>query len=196
MKNESSSNRTRNWATIVYPESAPKDWLDKLAELKVPTLVSPLHDRDVNANGEVKKEHYHVILMYQSVKSQAQVKSMFATFGGVGTEHVQSMRGYARYLCHLDNPEKAQYDTKDVKQLCGVNDYISMIGSESNTRDMIKQMLMYCRDNGIYEFSDLAFYAMDNREDWYNVLASNPMVFVRETLRSMAYLNGKKGITK
>lgn len=193
MSNKSSNNRTRNWATIVYPESAPQDWLDKLAALKVPAYVSPLHDRDVNANGEVKKEHYHVILMYQSVKSQAQVKSMFETFGGVGTEYVQSMRGYARYLCHLDNPEKAQYETKDVIQFCGANDYISMIGSESNTRALIKQMLMYCRDNGIYEFSDIAFYAMDNREDWYDVLTSNPMVFVRETLRSMAYLNSKRG---
>lgn len=190
---KSCANRTRNWATIVYPESAPCDWLDKLADVKVPALVSPLHNRDVNANGEVKKDHYHVMLMFQSVKSQPQVKVIVASFGGVGTEYVQSQRGYARYLCHLDNPEKAQYEPKDVKQLCGAMAYSELVSSEADKKSMVKQMLAFCRDNGIYEFCDLAYYAMDEREDWYEVLASNPMAFVKETLRSAAYVNAKRG---
>lgn len=194
MSNQSMSNtnRTRNWATIVYPESAPDDWLDKLAEVKVPALVSPLHNRDVNANGEVKKEHYHVILMFQGVKSLPQVKAIIDTFGGVGTEYVQSQRGYARYLCHLDNPEKAQYDPKEVKQICGAMAYSELVSSDSDKKSIVKQMLAYCRENGIYEFCDLAYYAMDEREDWYEVLASNPMVFVKETLRSASFVNAKR----
>lgn len=189
------TNRTRNWATIVYPESAPEDWRERLAELKVPSYISPLHDRDINANGEIKKAHYHVIIMFASVKAQTQVKSVIADFGGVGTEYVQSLRGYARYLCHLDNPEKAQYDTADILSLCGAQSISELISSESDKKALIKQMLDFCRENDIYEFSDLAFYSMDNRQDWYEVLAgSNPMVFVKEVLRSMAFVRGKRGI--
>ena len=34
------SGRTRNFATVVYPESAPEDWINKLEELHVSVLVS------------------------------------------------------------------------------------------------------------------------------------------------------------
>ena len=30
--------RVRNWTFIVYPESAPEDWIDKLAEIAPQTL--------------------------------------------------------------------------------------------------------------------------------------------------------------
>lgn len=48
--------------------------------------------------------------MFDGVKTIEQAKDLFEQIGGVGCEKVNSIRGYARYLCHLDNPEKAQYD--------------------------------------------------------------------------------------
>lgn len=45
---------------MVYPESAPDDWIMKLQEQCVPALISLLHDKDINADGTRKKEHYHV----------------------------------------------------------------------------------------------------------------------------------------
>ena len=57
--------RTRNFATVVYPESAPADWMERLDQCHVAALVSPLHDRDTNPSGEPKKPHYHVLLMFE-----------------------------------------------------------------------------------------------------------------------------------
>lgn len=96
--------RTRNFATVVYPESASGDWMEKLADLKIKAFVSPLHDKDKNPDGEPKKAHYHVILMFDSVKSVEQVKEITDEIGGVGVEKINSLRGYARYLIHADNP--------------------------------------------------------------------------------------------
>lgn len=53
--------RTRNFATVVYPESAPADWLDIINDLHIPCFVSPLHDQDLDAKGKPKKPHYHVV---------------------------------------------------------------------------------------------------------------------------------------
>lgn len=185
--------RTRNWATIVYPESAPVDWIDKLADLKIPALVSPLHDCDVNANGEVKKAHYHVVMIYGGVKSSTQAKAAFDVIGGVGAEYVQSLRGYSRYLCHLDNPEKHQYSPADVRAFCGV-DYSELSKSSSDKKAIVKQMLDYCRVNNITEFAELGYYAMDNEEEWYELLmGQNPMLFIKEVLKSMAFMEAKKG---
>lgn len=47
--------RTRNYATVVYPESAPADWIRLLQEQCVPALISPLHDKDLNTDGTPKK---------------------------------------------------------------------------------------------------------------------------------------------
>ena len=106
-KKTSATTRTRNFATVVYPESAPDNWQEILSEQFVPAFISPLHDNDLNPTGEVKKPHYHVMIMFDSVKTREQAQDIFNLIGGVGCEIVQSLRGYARYLCHLDNPDKA-----------------------------------------------------------------------------------------
>ena len=60
--------RTRNFATVVYPDSAPADWKEKLDQLHVAAFISPLHDKDINPNGEPKKAHYHVLVMFEGQK--------------------------------------------------------------------------------------------------------------------------------
>ena len=110
--------RTRNFATIVYEESAPKNWKEILQDFFVPVFISPYHDKDVNPDGTPKKPHWHVLIMFESVKTREQATELFSRINGVGCEKVNSLRGYARYLCHLDNPEKFQYDLDDVSCLC------------------------------------------------------------------------------
>ena len=128
MAEKNANSRYRNFATVVYPESASDNWLDLLQDLKVPTFVSPLHDQDVNPDGQPKKAHYHVMLMYDGKKSEEQARADISTFGGVGCEVVKNTRSYARYLTHKDNPDKAQYNDSDVKAFGGA-DYFSVCGS-------------------------------------------------------------------
>ena len=53
--------RSRIFATVVYPESAPEDWRERLEGEHVKAMVSPLHCLDTLPTGEVKKAHYHVL---------------------------------------------------------------------------------------------------------------------------------------
>ena len=79
--------RTRNFATVVYPESAPADWMERLDQCHVAALVSPLHDRDTNPSGEPKKPHYHVLLMFESPADyESKVAPIFAEIGAVGRD--------------------------------------------------------------------------------------------------------------
>lgn len=64
-KNES---RCRNWTIVLYPESVPDNWRDILDDLHIEWIESPLHDRDINANGELKKPHWHILLMFGRCK--------------------------------------------------------------------------------------------------------------------------------
>ena len=48
------SKKVRAIAGILYPESASADWQNKIADLHMMALVSPLHDSDVQADGVLK----------------------------------------------------------------------------------------------------------------------------------------------
>lgn len=190
-ENKSSSKRTRNYATVVYPESAPDNWQEILSACFVPAFISPLHDKDVNPTGEIKKPHYHVIIMFDSVKTRDQAEAIFKLIGGVGVEVVQSIRGYSRYLCHLDNPEKAQYNQEDVRCLCGA-DYPGTIGLVLDKYKAIREMIEFCRDNDIVSYSDLLEFCMVERFDWFRVLCDNGTVVMKEYLKSKEWTEAKK----
>lgn len=179
--------RSRNFATVIYPESAPEDWLEILGEQKIPAFVSPFHDLDVNPTGEVKKEHYHVMVMFEGKKSVEQVMELFAQIGGVGCEQIQSIRAYARYLCHLDNPDKTQYSPENVRQFGGA-DYQDIIGLAADKYKCVREMLQFCRENGIVSYSDLMDYAEQYRFEWFRVLCDCGTVVVREYLKSRTWL--------
>ena len=184
--------RTRNFASVVYPESAPVNWIDILNEQRIPAFISPLHDMDVNPDGEIKKPHYHVMLMYDSVKTPEQAKTVFQAIGAVGDEVIQSQRGYARYLCHLDNPEKHQYDIADVKALYGA-DYNATISLVTDKYKAIGEMIDFCEENAVISFSDLLVYARRERFDWFRVLSDSGSVVMREYLKSKSWTMDRKG---
>ena len=175
--------RTRNYASIVYPESAPDNWKEILSGHFIPAFISPLHENDINPTGEPKKPHYHVILMFDGKKSKEQATEVFNTIGGVGCEVVKSIRGYARYLCHLDNPEKAQYDPSQVTMLCG-SDYMGVIGLAIDKYIALAEMQDFCDKYNVVSFYALATYARSHRSDWHRILCDCGSVFMREYLQS------------
>jgi len=186
MSDKNTNSRTRNYATVVYPESAPEMWQTILAEMKISAFVSPLHDSDLNADGQPKKPHYHVMFMYDGVKTEDQAREACEKIGGVGCEKINSVRSYARYLCHLDNPDKHQYNPEDVKQFSGA-DYFSVIGSVADKYKAIREMIQFCFENHISEYADLLFYCMNERDDWFRVLCDNGTYVMREYLKSVHF---------
>lgn len=183
MGKSSGSGRTRNYATVVYPESAPDHWQDILSDQKIPAFISPLHDLDVDPFGEKKKAHYHVVIMYEGVKTMEQAEDLFKLIGGVGVEKVNSIRGYARYLCHLDNPEKHQYDPEAVRCLGGA-DFVTTIGLPTDKYKAISEMIDYCLDHRIYSYAALLNYCRTEHFDWFRVLCDNGSMVMIEFLKS------------
>lgn len=182
-KKSSTPKRYRNFATVVYPESAPADWESILSSELVPAFVSPFHDKDVNPTGEAKKPHYHVMILFDGVKTIDQAKEIFDKIGGVGCEIVGSMRGYARYLCHLDNPEKVQYIPEQVHSYCGA-DYISTIGLPIDKYKAISEMEEFCDEYNVVSFYALAKYSRRSRPDWHRILCDCATVYMKEFLKS------------
>ena len=109
--------KKRNWAFVLYPESAPADWREQLQKTGLQCAISPLHDKDMNPDNTPKKPHYHVILTYSGPTSYNVVKALTDGFNQPIPQALEQVRGYYRYLTHKDNPEKAQYDEREIKTL-------------------------------------------------------------------------------
>lgn len=171
--------RTRNYATVIYNEECIK----KINEMHLPCFISPPHDNDFNPTGEKKKKHWHVLLNYDSVKTEEQAKNDINEFGGVGCEVVKSNRAYARYLCHLDNPEKAQYSVNDVTSIGGL-DYIELINSTADLMAMELEIADYLLENNVLSFRDFLLWAKDEKRDWYTHIIHKSMYFVKEIIKS------------
>ena len=175
--------RTRSFATLVYPESAPDNWMEILSDLIVPALVSPLHDQDVASDGKLKKPHYHVMLLFDSVKTSAQAVEIFDRIGGVGCEPVRSIKAHARYLCHLDHPDKARYNEDDIFLFGGYFFYY-LILCVIDLYNALAEIMDFCDDNQIYSFRNLLHLCRMEHFEWFRALCDGGSYIVKEYLKT------------
>lgn len=178
--------KTRAFVSIGYPESLKDNWLDTLSETHVQTIISPLHDKDTDENGELKKEHFHIMIIFDGPKVSEQAQKIFDDIGATKCQPVNSVRGQARYLCHLDNLDKYPYDTGLVTCLNGA-DYYSLIELPSNKYQVIREMKDFIRSNNIYSFSDFFDYCSDYNENWFRSLCDNSAYIIKEYLKARGW---------
>lgn len=170
--------KKRNWAFVLYPESAPKNWKDILIETGLQIAISPLHDKDFNADNEEKKAHYHIIIVYDGPTTYNNVRNLTESLGQPIPQPLEQVRGYYRYLTHKDNPEKYQYDEKDILTFNGFNikDFVELTSSEIIA--LKKQIQSFIRDNEILEYSILMDTLLDNdMNNLYEVASNNTYFF-------------------
>ena len=177
--------RHLSWTFVLYPESAPADWRDYLDSSFVPWVESPVHDKDVNADGTPKKPHIHVGLSFPSVKTRQQVVAFLKPLNVPSPQQVMSMRGLVRYMAHLDNPEKHQYNTAEIKGHCGFDVAATMQSTVSEQNALIREMMQYVKDHAC-DFYDLCNVAMESRPDWFDTLNSKAYL-VREFCKARRY---------
>lgn len=177
--------RTRSWTFILYPESAPSNWREILDELFIEWVESPLHDKDVNPDGELKKAHWHILLMFPSVKTFEQVVEIIDVLNAPSPQKAMSAKGVVRYMLHLDNPEKFQYDKSELKSHGGADLSELLKPTSSDRYDLIKEMILFIRDNEITEMKQLLEYAIEERfDDWFPLLSDNSAYIVGQYIKS------------
>lgn len=172
--------KKRNWAFVLYPESAPEDWRERLRETGLQCAISPLHDRDTNPDGEPKKPHYHVILCYAGPTSFNVVRALTDGLGQPIPQALEQVKGYYRYLTHMDNPEKAQYSPEEVQTINGfdIREFVELTKTE--VERLKREIVDFIRSNQITEYSELMDILMDAGEtmrDHFSVAANNTLFF-------------------
>lgn len=178
MNKKNKNIKKRNWACVVYPESLPKDWKTILIQTGLEIAVSPLHNRDINPDGEIKKEHYHLILCYSGPTTYKSVSELTSKLNAPLPQALESVKGYYRYLTHKDNPEKYQYDECDIQHLGGFQKSNYMEFSRSEIQLIKRKVQIFIRENEIKEYSKLLDLLLDNEMfDEWDIASNNTLLF-------------------
>lgn len=190
--------KSKYFCAILYPSSTTYD-VDKiikaLAEEHLTFAVSPIHDKDVAEDGSPKKAHYHLLLAYSSATTLNNIIGWFKTCG-LPESDLHSVRvcasavGYYRYLTHQDNPQKAQYDVKDIRIF---NDFDEIFKKFANTEsqkiDKLVRIFQIVDELNTISFHALIQYLMFNERDLFKLLTSSSAlaICVKEYQRSLEY---------
>lgn len=113
MSNEKDTNnrppQSREWEIIFYVDN--ESHLEELKELLSDRrVVGVFHDRDIKDDGTPKKVHYHIYIKFDTPTTFGSVEKILPNHESNLIARIKSFRSACRYLLHLDNPEKAQYD--------------------------------------------------------------------------------------
>lgn len=169
--------RRKYWTFVVWPDDDfdvtsdvdrhyfRKHLADNLGAMVIPSLISPIHDRDLKEDGSIAKPHVHVISLWENPQRYNLVLSILQEGCLLKSvkyvQPVANLRAMMRYLIHLDNPEKVLYSPSDVIQVAGA-EYVIEEETASET------VTAYILDNRIDSITKLlaAFHASPSCKKW------------------------------
>ena len=166
--------KSRYWTMIVYPDSAPEEWKEELSSRGLVFAVSPLHDKDIDKDGQLKKPHWHILITYTGPTTFKNVQKIQEYLNAALPKKVESVRGMYRYFTHMDNPEKYQYNIEEIEKYGGFE--LDLTTTEGVR--ILKEITEDIRNRNIKEYSDLLdyYYEIGDNDKWE--LTSNHTFFL------------------
>lgn len=142
-----------------------KQRIESLTNLKTYAFI--IHDKDIREDGELKARHFHLILTFKdTTTSQVVAKTLC-----VEEPYVQKIRTSTSsaelYLIHKNNPEKYQYDPKDV---VANFDYVEKYDGVEPIQNM-KDIALKIEQGVIKPFNLFEYVSVDNyakHKNYYN----------------------------
>lgn len=157
--------KTRNYGFILYPDC------DKHVELynyfvSHYKYVCILHDKDVvNDSGELKKPHWHFVVLFPNPRSQSGVLKEYNDYDINHAEPISCLDSYIRYMVHdtADSKDKYQYD---VSTLQGDSEAITKAFSKDENEFCVvglKEILAFIDCMPFPSIKSVTEYVIDNQ---------------------------------
>lgn len=188
------------WSFIVYPESAPENWKEKLQLIGCELAISPLHDKDLWTHdsaeivdeetgeiieprgsrykcGERKKAHWHCIIKFENTIKYKEANELIRSItNGPYLQKCMSLKGQYEYFTHMNNPEKYQYEKDEIEK------YNGFIIEASKTDRMIiaNEIARVIREKDIMDLGELVEY-YDGQYEYIQVISLRAYLFEKLT---------------
>lgn len=173
-RNKLKSIKKRHWVYIVYPESAPEDWIETLKDTLVPFAISPLHDKDVDIVGNLKKPHWHLIVSFDGPTTFNCAASYCEITKGPLPKACGSLKGAYEYFTHKNSLDKYHYSSTEIQKYNGF--VVEVTNNESMKFNKEIAKLIYAEN--IIEITELECLIRNYYGDeYYDVFVRNAYYF-------------------
>ena len=162
----------RHFAYVVYPESAPADWIEQLQQTGLSFVVSPLHDKDVDPTGTLKKPHYHVIISWGNTTTYRAARGLCDKIRCPRPQMLKSPNAMYRYMQHLDNPDKYQYT--DIPTT--YNGCVRPLNA-ADVAQLKREIWGMVYTNDCQEYGELLMVCVEHGSEYFDVASSHTMFF-------------------
>lgn len=171
-KTNVTTERDREHSFVVYPSQIDvlKFHLDELVKGDVVKKYAYIeHNNDVLKDGSKKPYHVHLYVYFNQPKSLTLGRELIKFDDtNVFSEFVLSTPKCVRYLCHLDDVDKYQYEINDVVSNFDVLKFLDV-----NVRSTANNNLVQCcidLANGCSHLECLSRYGVDFIKNYHNIL--------------------------
>lgn len=153
-KDSTSVNEKFSYFTFIhYPSGDDDGFLSDLIRSHCMFAVSPLH----SADDENAKPHYHIIYKHPAPVRISGAQSCIPA-GIAANDHIEpayNPRNLQRYLIHLDNPDKEQFEggINEIQVVNGFPLNLKRELSADEKAEIRRNCFEFITDNGIDEYS-------------------------------------------
>lgn len=118
-----------------------------------------LHDKDLDDNGELKKEHFHLLLFFKNARYFSSILKSIEIDNPQLIQKKKDKRLSIRYLIHADSPNKYQYSLDELH----TNIDLSLYFNNNVSRETLEVQILYnyILDNNC-SLQSLLYYAINN----------------------------------
>lgn len=167
--------KAKYWTFLVYLDSAPKNWRELLNDTNVSLAISPIHDQDLNENGELKKAHYHIIIAFNNTTTYNNALEIAKLCNANIIKKVYSMSAIYEYLTHSNEKDKHHYDVNNIILMnnFNLNEYDETTRKSEELNDF-KSLINIIINNNITKLSQLfELISNSNNDNLFKILKSN-----------------------
>lgn len=159
--------RKRSFMIILYNDTEEnKRKLDKCIELCIFSgfkYAFIIHDKDINDDKSIKKEHIHLLITLPNAKTRTALSKMI----NIDENYIQPVTDKStmiRYLIHLDNPEKTPYNREKIftNMQNIVNTAIEFGNNETEEVFQASILIDFINSDDCKSFKELMKFAIDN----------------------------------
>lgn len=174
MKTKINFDYNRNYTLILYPEDITHMYALTIIQEKYDYAMI-LHNKDVLENGELKKEHLHVVIHFKSARYRKAVAKEL----GIEENYITGcdLKAQLRYLIHIDDKDKHQYEIEEVE---GTLKKLFLDYIEVNRKNMnleIREIIQGIEDNKIMTIKELMLWGCDN--GYIETIMKNSYIFTK-----------------
>lgn len=170
--------RSISWALVLYPNEDPthKQAFDfilknysKYAYIK--------HDKDIQDNGETKKEHYHFVIQFPNYRWRNAIAEELSITPNY-LEKIRNLENSLKYLIHFNNSDKYQYDIDEVNGTLKAKLIGYLNTTDKSESDKVIELLDFLETQKSYvKLSDFLRYVCSI--NMYDIYRRSASTFIR-----------------